>query len=215
MNNAPWGLTQQELRVFRRLNTPEKIQDFLEKRLRYNSERNGETCRSPREVLRHGEAHCMEGALFAAAALRVNGYRPLLVDLTATRDHDHVICVFRRSGRWGALSKSKFNSLGYRNPIYRSIRELALSYFPFYNNYRGTRTLRSYTQPMHLGRFDSMNWMTSGEDLWDIGMALIERKHHDLVPRGLKLRPVTRDMLYADLVRAPTRWKSAAPKKGF
>jgi len=117
-----------ERAVFRRLTTPEKIQRFLDD-LAYNKEHDGETCRSPRRVLRDRTAHCMEGALFAAAALRMLGHPPLLLDFEAVRDDDHVLAIFQLRGHWGALAKSNYSGLRYREPVYRTLRELSMSYF--------------------------------------------------------------------------------------
>src|SRR5260370_2841259 len=116
-----------ERAVFRRLTTPEKIQRFLDD-LPYNKEVHGATCRSPRSVLRDRTAHCMEGATFAAAALRMIGHPPLLFDLEAVRDHDHVLAIFRLRGHWGALAKSHYSALRYREPAYPTPRDLPTSY---------------------------------------------------------------------------------------
>src|SRR5256714_12704281 len=159
------ALTPGELAVFRRrLNTPQKIQQFLDA-IPYNLETGGETFRSPRRVLADRTANCIEGAVLAAAALRVQGQVPLIMDLTATRDEDHVIAVFRRRGLWGAIAASKFTGLRYREPVYRTVRELAMSYFEQYFNLAGERTLRGYGRPVNLARFDRLRWMTSDEDL--------------------------------------------------
>jgi len=123
----PDDFTAAERAVFRRLATPEKIQRFLDE-LPYNKEPHGDTCRSPRRVLRDRTAHCMEGALFGAAALRMIGHPPLLLDLEAVRDDDHVLAIFRSRGHWGALAKSNYSGLRYREPVYRTLRELAMSY---------------------------------------------------------------------------------------
>ena len=208
-----FGLTPGETRVFKRLNTPHKIQTYLDG-LPYNNEVPRETCRSPREVLKHKEAHCIEGALFAAACLRFAGHKPLIVDLESKRDHDHVICVFKESGHWGAISKSRFHSLSYRDPIFKSMRELALSYFPSYHNYRGQKTLRRVSVPIDLTRFDRDAWMTSEHDLWNIGNYLFTVKHEELVPRGVKLRTVPSAAQYADTAEPPKGWKNSKPKKG-
>src|SRR5579872_2585385 len=124
---ASYGFTPAERSVFRRLNTPERIQRFLDD-LAYNKETGGATCRSPRRVLRDRTGHCMEGALFGAAALRLLGFPPLLIDLEAVRDDDHVLAVFRQQGRWGAVAKSNYSGLRYREPVYKDLRELAMSY---------------------------------------------------------------------------------------
>jgi hypothetical protein len=168
-------------------------------------------------VLLRGEAHCIEGALFAAACLRLAGEKPLIVDLEAEGDHDHVICVFKRSGRWGAISKSRFHSLGYRDPVFRTLRELALSYFPSYHNYRGQKSLRRVSVPVDLTRFDRIEWMTSERDLWEIGNYLFTVKHEDLLPRGMtqrNLRTVPIAAQYADTVKPPHEWKNGKPKQG-
>jgi hypothetical protein len=94
------------------------------------------TAWSPRRVLRERTAHCLEGAVFAAAALRVLGFPPLLLDLEAVQDTDHVVAVFRSRGHWGAIAKSNFSGLRYREPVYRSVRELIMSYFDGYINLR-------------------------------------------------------------------------------
>ena len=121
------------------------------------------TAWSPRRVLRERTAHCLEGAVFAAAALRVLGFPPLLLDLEAVQDTDHVVAVFRSRAHWGAIAKSNFSGLRYREPVYRSVRELVMSYFDGYINLRGDRTLRAYSRPVDLARFDRPRpgWMTT------------------------------------------------------
>ncbi|HEV3332530.1 MAG TPA: hypothetical protein VG096_16185 [Bryobacteraceae bacterium] len=170
-----------ERTVFRRLTTPEKIQRFIDD-LAYNKEPDGNTCRSPRRVLRDRTAHCMEGALMGAAALRMTGFPPLLLDLEAVRDDDHVLAIFRLRGCWGAIAKSNYAGLRYREPVYRSLRELAMSYFEHYYNPRREKTLRNYSRPVNLARFDSMHWMTAEEDVWAIPEYLCEIAHRPLLP---------------------------------
>jgi hypothetical protein len=175
-------LTARELAAFRRrLDKPSKIQRFLDD-IPYNTEDHGETFRSPRRVLRDRTANCIEGAVLAAAALRVQGDPPLIMDLTAVHDEDHVIAVFRRRGLWGAIGTSKFTGLRYREPVYRTLRELAMSYFEQYFNLRGERTLRGYGRPVNLARFDRLHWMTSEADLWPIAEHLEHIPHVPLVP---------------------------------
>jgi hypothetical protein len=159
--------TAEERAVFRSLKTPLKIQKYLDQ-LAYNKEEHGETCRSPRRVIRDATAHCMEGALFGAAALRMLGHAPLLLDFEAVRDDDHVIAIFRTDGHWGALAKSNYTGLRYREPVYRTLRELAMSYFEHYYNLRREKTLRNYSRPVNLKRFDRTHWMTAEDDLWEI-----------------------------------------------
>jgi len=182
---APNVFTPAERAVFRRLSTPEKVQRFLDNELAYNKETDGETCRSPRRVLRDRTAHCMEGALFGAAALRMLGHPPLLLDLEAVRDDDHVLALFRLRGHWGAVAKSNYSGLRCREPVYRTLRELAMSYFEHYYNLRKEKTLRRYSRPVNLRRFDSMGWMTAEEDVWAIPEYLCEIPHRPLLPPRL------------------------------
>jgi len=172
-----FGLTHDELRTLKRLSSPVKIQDFLDG-LPYNFEPEGDTCMSPRRVLEERRAHCIEGAMVAALALRLQGERPLLMDLTAApHDFDHVIALYRRHGHWGAVSKTNHAVLRFRDPVYRTIRELAMSYFHEYTDDDGNKTLRSFSRPMDLTRFDRADWMTSGENLWQICDALDDVPH--------------------------------------
>jgi hypothetical protein len=188
MLRALADLTAKELATFRRrLNTPSKTQRFLDG-IPYNTEDEGETFRSPRRVLRDRTANCIEGAVLAAAALRVQGEPPLIMDLTAERDEDHVIAVFRRGALWGAIGTSKFAGLRYREPVYGTLRELAMSYFEQYFNLRGERTLRGHGRPVNLGRFDRLRWMTSEVDLWPIAKHLERIPHVPLVPPAVARR---------------------------
>ncbi len=169
------------LEILKKLKTPAKIQDFLDK-LKINFEENGDTCLSPLMVLKKGKCHCMEGAILAALALRVQGYKPLVVDLTSNkRDFDHVVAVFKKNGKWGAISKTNHAVLRYREPVYDSIRELVMSYFHEYFDSKGRKNLRSYSMPVDLSRFDEMGWMTSEDELWDIPTYLAEVKHLPLL----------------------------------
>jgi hypothetical protein len=177
-----------ERAIFRRHNTPEKIQRFLDFDLAYNKEPDGHTCRSPRRVLRDRVAHCMEGALFGAAALNALGYPPLLLDLEAVRDDDHVLAIFRLHGHWGAVAKSNYSGLRYREPVYRTLRELAMSYFEHYYNLQKEKTLRRYSRPVDLRRFDALGWMTSEEDVWAIPEYLCGIAHSPLLAPGLTRR---------------------------
>ena len=174
-------LTPAELRTLRALNTPVRIQKFVDA-LTY---RYADTAGSPRRVLRERSGHCLEGALLAAAALSVQGHRPLLMDLEAIHDDDHVIALYRERGLWGGIAKSNFAGLRFRAPIYRTLRELALSYFESYYNLRGERTLRSYSMPVNLARLDSQHWMTSEEDVWCVPDLLIAARHYPLVPANV------------------------------
>lgn len=171
------GWEKDETEFLKTLDNPDKIQGFLDA-LDYNPEY---ICRSPQLILRKRSAHCFEGALFAAAALRQNGYKPLLVDMKAFNDDDHVIAVFKAEGYWGAIAKSNFTTLRYREPVYRNLRELIMSYFDFYFNTNGDKSLRSYSLPLDLSCFDKNNWETTDEDLEYIGDRLETMKHFHVV----------------------------------
>jgi hypothetical protein len=167
----------------RGLRTPDGIQRALNK-MSYHF---ASSAWSPRVVLRERTAHCLEGAVFAAAALRVLGFPPLVVDLQAAQDADHVIAVYRRHAHWGAIAKSNVFGLRGREPVYRTVRELVMSYFDDYINLRGNRTLRAYSRPVGLVRFDRTHpgWMTSAADVWFIAEHLVAVPHQGLLTRGM------------------------------
>lgn len=190
------GFNAGEWNALRRLKTPEKIQRFLDVEIAYNKEPDGPTCRSPRRVLRDRVAHCLEGALFGAAALRAQGFPPLLLDLEAVRDDDHVLAVFKQNRHWGAIAKSNYAGLRFREPVYRTLRGLAMSYFEHYYNLDAEKTLRNYSRPVNLARFDSIHWMTAENDLWAISDHLFTIPHTPLLPRPIRLTRVD-DRLYA------------------
>ena len=169
---ACFGLSACECQLLRSLSTPAGIQRFLDEEIAYNKEKDGETCHSPRRVLRERTAHCFEGALLAAAALRFQGHPPVVMQLQAVRDDDHVIALFRRGRFWGAAGKSNFSGLRFREPVYRSLRELVMSYFEHYFNLEQEKTLRGYSRPVNLARFDARGWMTAEENLWDVSEVL-------------------------------------------
>jgi len=171
------GFSPAELRKLRSLRTPHGIQRFLDD-LPYHL---ADTAWSPRRVLRERTAHCFEGAIFAAAALRANGYPPLIFDLEAEQDTDHVIAIYRARGHWGALAKSNYSGCRYREPVYRTLRELALSYFDVYFNLRGDRSLRTYSRPVNLRRFDQYEWMTTEQPIWFIANYLFDVHHYRLI----------------------------------
>jgi hypothetical protein len=187
-----FGFSSKKCKILSKLNSPKKIQDFVDK-LKYNLEEDGETFFSPRKVLRENKANCIEGAVFAAAALRFHGFPPLIVDLISIRDDDHIIAVFKINGHWGSIAKSKYSGLSFREPIHKTIRELALSYFEGYFNFEGEKTLRGYSKPINLSRFDNINWMTTEKDLFCIENYLNEIKHKKLLTNKMirNLRKVT------------------------
>ncbi len=159
------------------LGTPEKIQEFLDS-CDYNTTKE---TRSVRYILEHKRAHCMEGALFAAGCLEYHGKPPLILDMRAHNDDDHVIAIYKIKKCWGAMAKSNFTTLRFREPVYRSLRELVMSYFDLYFNTNGDKSLRSYSRPCNLGRFNSIAWQTTMEDLEVIGNYLDTIRHFPLI----------------------------------
>lgn len=181
--------TPSELRTLRALKTPVGVQRFLDD-LPYNL---STTSRSPRKVLQDGTASCLEGGIFASAALRVLGFPPLIFDLEADNDTDHVVAIFKVRDRWGAIAKSNFTGCRYREPVYRTLRELALSYFNIYFNLRFERTLRRYSRPVNLARFDHLHWMTSEKPVWFIA------EHLCVIPHtALFSKPVAKNLTRVD-----------------
>lgn len=180
-----FGLTHIELATLRKLSTPQKIQDYLDL-LPINFEKHGDTLYSPRMVLRERKAHCIEAALLAATALWVNGEEPLVLSLhSVPYDCDHIITLFRHRGLWGALSKSNMPVLRYRDPIYKTPRELAMSYFHEYTQPKtGKKTLRSFSKPFNLKKLGE-KWITDEEYLWDVAIALYDSPHESIIPKGM------------------------------
>lgn len=175
------GLSARELRQLAPLTSPQRVQAFVA-RLPANHEPDGETVRSARGVLRVRRAHCIEGAFVAALALWLHGEPPLVVHLDCDlSDYPHVIAVFRRGRCWGAISKTNGVRLRYRDPVYRSLRELVMSYFHEYNNTRGERTLRSFSRPLDLSRVDPERWATGAADCWWLHDKLVAMKHTPLL----------------------------------
>lgn len=179
-NNHP-AFSSAELRKLRSLKSPYGIQRYLDD-MPYHL---ADTAWSPRRVLRENTAHCLEGAIFAAAALRANAFPALIVDLEAEHDTDHVIAVYRVDGHWGAIAKSNFTGCRFREPVHRNLRELALSYFNLYFNMRRERSLRTFSRPVNLARFDSLQWMTTEKPVWFIVNYLFEIHHYRLFPKRI------------------------------
>ena len=205
--------SNREIKIFKNLKTPKKIQDFLD-RFKINFEDKGETCYSPRMVFKKHKCHCMEGALFAAAALEFHGHKPLVMDLrAASHDFDHVVAVFKQFGCFGAISKTNHAILRFREPVYKTIRELALSYFHEYFDDIGRKNLREYSRPFNLryfdqpgklpphpsrsksghplpqgrGNIDNLNWRTASENLFQIPDYLDRIKHYKILsPRQIR-----------------------------
>ena len=177
-----FGFTSSERCQLRALKTPAGIQKFLDD-LPYNL---SYTARSPKKVLLDRTASCLEGGIFAAAALRVIGFPPLIFDLEAEQDTDHVVAIFKAHRHWGAVAKSNFTGCRYREPVYRNLRELAMSYFNIYFNLRGERTLRRYSRPVNLARFDHLNWMTTKKPIWFIAEHLCQIPHISLLTPAME-----------------------------
>ena len=185
LTRAASGLTTEEYTTLAKLSTPIKIQDFLDA-LPMNFETKGDTHLSPRRVLREKRSHCIEGAMLAATALWIQGEPPLIMNLSARMgrgDVDHVIALYKRGGYFGAISKTNHAVLRFRDPIYRTLRELALSYFNEWFLPSGEKTLECYSKKLDMRRFGT-TWITTEKDLWEIADALSVIPHYDLVPKG-------------------------------
>jgi hypothetical protein len=177
------GLTRSEFSILARLTTPQKIQEFVAN-IPINHELDGETIRSVREVLRVRCAHCIEGAFLAACAMWVRGAPPLVMHMDCDlSDYPHVVALFRSCGSWGAISKTNGAVLRFRDPVYRSLRELALSYFHEYCNRRGSRTLRSYSVAFDLRRIDPRLWVTRAGPCKEVSDRLAASRHYPLISR--------------------------------
>jgi hypothetical protein len=181
MAKENFGFTPAELRKLRSLKDPYRIQCYVDE-MPYHL---ADTAWSPRRVMRENTAHCLEGAILAAAALRVNGFPPLIIDFEAEHDTDHVMAVYQMNGRWGSLAKSNYTNCRYREPVYRSLRELAMSYFQIYFNMRRQRSLRAFSRPVNLKRFDNQQWMTTEKPIWFIVYHLLEIPHYKLLSRAM------------------------------
>ncbi len=178
------GFSKKDMALFKKLNTPAKVQDFLDK-IPFNFELGGETLQSPFSVMRSHTAHCFEGALLGAYILCQHGFKPLILHLEAVdEDYDHVITPFKIGGFWGALSKTNHAVLRYREPVYKTIRELVMSYFHEYFLNDGRKTLRRYSKPFDLNTLKDKNWMTGEKDLWYIDKALDRVKHYDIISKA-------------------------------
>lgn len=187
-----------ELAALARLASPSAIQAFLDQ-VPYSAD---PIYRCPRRVLADRKAHCFDGALFAAAALRRFGHPPLLLDLRAVRDDDHVIAVFKQHRCFGAVAKSNFVGLRFREPVYRSLRELVMSYFDDFFNELGEKTLRSYSATLDLTRFDALGWESSDDAAEQIATALDRARHFALLSPAQEwaLSPVDRRSFKAGML---------------
>jgi len=188
------ALNNQELQTMSKLNSPNKIQAFLDA-IPYSSE---SIYRCPLQVLRDRVANCFDGALFAAAALRQIGFPPLILDMIPdSRDDDHVLALYKQDGHWGAIAKSNFVGLRFREPIHRNLRELVLSYFDQYYNIKREKTLRGYTLPLNLKTFDKFDWMVSDKSMERIAQRLDEiRRFFLLTPKMIAGLSTVDERLY-------------------
>ena len=204
-------LSPAERAVFEKLQSPLDVQNYLDC-LPINFELAGDTIFSPRRVLREKKVHCVEGAVFAAASLAYHGRPPLLLDFqTAAHDEDHVVALFKEDGRWGAISKTNHTILRWRDPVYNSPRELAMSYFHEYFMEDGEKTMRAYSKPFDLSRY-APKWVVAKEDLVDLVVALDDSPHFPVAgPRAMKhlrrTQPIEAKVLNI------TEWSKAGKKK--
>lgn len=206
-----FGLSKSEEAILRRLNTPEKIQDFID-RIPVNFEKHGDTHYSPRRVLHERKAHCVEGALLAAAALWFHGRPPLILDLkTILYDDEHVVALFKENGYWGAISKTNHAVVRWRDPIYRTVRELAASYFhEYFRDEDGIKTLASYSRPFDLRRFGH-GWITAEHDWWELDDLLNATPHYPLVPPRNR-RHIRRATTFERKVLNKREWREGDPR---
>lgn len=186
-----FDFNEQELKLFAKLNTPKKIQDYLNT-IPANFEKTGDTSLSPRETMKQNRAHCIEGAILAAVILWYHGQRPLLLDLESNNsDDDHVVALFKQGKFWGAISKTNHAVLRYREPVYRDVRELVMSFFHEYFKDTGKKTLRKYSAPFDLSKISDKTWLTCEESIWEINNALTDSKHFSILNKqqiaGLRL----------------------------
>lgn len=175
------GLAPAQADLLAKLNTPHKIQDYLDS-LDINFEPQGDTCHGVARTLREGKAHCIEAAFVAACALWISGEKPLVMDFQADKDSDHVVALYKYKGHWGAISKSNHIWLRWRDPVYRSLRELALSYFHEYVT-RERKTLRTYSAAYDLSRIAPEYWVTNEQSCFEVAGTIDAARHYPLVPK--------------------------------
>lgn len=205
------SLRASERRLMSRLDTPPRIQAFLSN-LPYSAD---DFYRCPLRVLRDRTAHCFDGALFAAASLRRLGLPPLVLEMDAKHDDCHLIALYKRGRCWGAIAKSNFTGLRFREPVYRTLRELVMSYFEFYFNIYREKTLRSYTLPLDLRAYDSLHWMTSDEHLETISERLDRSREYKIITPAMAaaLSPVDARSYRAGLLGANPAGLYRPPRK--
>jgi hypothetical protein len=171
--------------TLKQLNTPSKIQDYLDS-IPFNFEKGGETCMPPHVVLEEKKAHCIEGAMLAAAALSLTGEKPLLHSLKVKKgDFDHVVALYKKDGYWGAISKTNHSVLRFRDPVYKTVRELAVSYFhEYFLVTDGSKTMLGYAGPIDINTL-SKDWKSSREDQWDLAEKIFTMEHISVIPSAV------------------------------
>ncbi len=185
-----WSKSEQK--ILKSINTPNKISKYLAK-LKYKVK---DGCYSPRMVMKHGEAHCFDGAFMAAAAMEFHGYKPLIVDLWAQDDDEHLLCVYQEKGLWGCIAKSNTSLLLERTPIYNNVRELVMSYFDFYFNYYGKLGLYGYSTPINLNKFNKFEWRTTASDIEFLSEHIDKCLHYEIIdPKKLRKLPKVNDVI--------------------
>lgn len=206
-----FGLTKKELALLRKLSTPIRIQEYLDT-LPFNFEKRGDTHYSPRRTLREKKAHCFEGALLAAVALWVHGQEPVILHLASLpQDDDHIVTLYKQNGHYGAISKTNHGVLRFRDPIYKTVRELALSYFhEYFLNKDGKKTLLGYSRAINLKRFGE-SWVTAEEDLFEMDYSIMKLPHSPFIPKGNEkfIRPADAMERKAGI---PVEWTKKHPR---
>lgn len=179
-------LNKTEIAFLKKLNTPNRIQDYLDS-VPFNFEKEGDTCMSPRRVIREKKAHCIEGAMLAATALMLSGRKPLVLNLKVdAEDYDHIVTLYSENGYWGAISKTNHAVLRFRDPVYKSVRELAMSYFhEYFLISSGKKTMQGFSPAINLRKYGT-KWITLEEDLWDIARDIFYSKHLPSIPEKNK-----------------------------
>jgi hypothetical protein len=201
-------LSPTEARVFKKLSTPARIQDYLEALPQNFSYKAGETCRSPRRILHDKRAYCFEGAVFAAAALAYHGHTPFLMDLQTTNDdEDHVLALFKENGLWGAITKTNHPVLRWRDPVYKTVRELAMSYFhEYFLPDTGKKTFYAYSKPFDLSKYAPERWVTADASLDWLAEDLDASRHFPTVPK-ISLKRARRASKLERKASALQEWK--------
>lgn len=201
-----FNIPPEDLKILSSLNTPQKIQTFLEE-MSFNYEKQGETCMSPMRVLKERKAHCIEGAMLACVCLMLQKEKPLIVSLKVTPDdYDHIVTIFKRNGYYGAISKTNHAVLRYRDPVYRSVRELVMTYFhEYFLTSNGEKTLLGYTDPINMRRFGT-KWITAEEELWKIAETIFDTPINSVVPKENR-RNIREAQPFEQKVASIKEWK--------